>query len=333
MTAHCVVTTINQPSQAVQELERRFGENLIVVGDLKTPNIKCGASTFVSYETQINESPLSLTKFLPVNHYARKNLGYLLAMHRGASSIYESDDDNIPNDKWKLREETCKADLVCTHDWLNVYRRFCGTDVWPRGFPLSRVRDFPLLDERRLVKGTQVKSPVQQGLADGDPDVDAIYRLVMPKRGTRFTKTESIALNHSWCPFNSQTTWWFPEAYPLMYLPIHATFRMTDIWRSFIAQRCLWENDAQVTFHSPSEVYQERNAHNLLKDFADELPGYLHNEEICKMLEKLPLVPGETLKNLRTCYAGMISHGFLLKEEMLGVDAWIADITALKGLT
>jgi len=27
----------------------------------------------------------------------------------------------------------------------------------------------------------------------------------------------------------------------LMYLPIKASFRMTDIYRSFVAQRCLWE--------------------------------------------------------------------------------------------
>ena len=55
----------------------------------------------------------------------------------------------------------------------------------------------------------------------------------------------------TWCPFNSQTTWWWPEAYPLLYLPSHCSFRMTDIWRSFVAQRCLWELGHGLVFHAP----------------------------------------------------------------------------------
>jgi len=32
-------------------------------------------------------------------------------------------------------------------------------------------------------------------------------------------------------------------------------------------------------------VTQERNAHDLLRDFADEIPGYLHNRAICEALD------------------------------------------------
>ena len=48
---------------------------------------------------------------------------------------------------------------------------------------------------------------------------------------------------------------------------------MTDIWRSFVAQRILQENDWAVLFHAPT-VSQERNEHDLMRDFADEVPGY-----------------------------------------------------------
>jgi hypothetical protein len=85
-----------------------------------------------------------------------------------------------------------------------------------------------------------------------------------------------MSKRNSWCPFNSQSTWFFKKAFPLMYLPCSCKHsECTDIWRSFIGQRCLWEIGEGVTFHSPSEVYQDRNEHDLLKDFEDEIPGYL----------------------------------------------------------
>ena len=73
-----------------------------------------------------------------------------------------------------------------------------------------------------------------------------------------------------------------------MYLPSTCTFRMTDIWRSFIAQRILWENDSNLLFHSAS-AEQDRNEHNLLKDFKDEVPGYENNQLIIDILTNLKL--------------------------------------------
>ena len=66
---------------------------------------------------------------------------------------------------------------------------------------------------------------------------------------------------------------------------------MTDIWRSFVAQRCLWALGGAVTFHGP-EVVQRRNVHNLMKDFEDEVPGYLANDRIVQLLEEQPLDSG-----------------------------------------
>src|SRR5581483_5657775 len=91
--------------------------------------------------------------------------------------------------------------------------------------------------------------------------------------------------------FNSQTTWWWPEAFPLLYLPSFCSFRMTDIWRSFVAQRCLWELGHGLVFHA-SEVIQERNQHNLLRDFGDEVSGYLQNSRLTAALQELRLQPG-----------------------------------------
>ena len=35
-------------------------------------------------------------KFIPENHYSRKNIGYLHAISNGAKIIFETDDDNLP---------------------------------------------------------------------------------------------------------------------------------------------------------------------------------------------------------------------------------------------
>jgi tetratricopeptide (TPR) repeat protein len=135
----------------------------------------------------------------------------------------------------------------------------------------------------------------------------------------------------SWCPFNSQNTTWWADAYPLLYLPAYCSFRMTDIWRSFIAQRIAWENGWSVLFHQPT-VYQERNEHNLMRDFQEEISGYIHNKAIGQTLENLKLTPGlhKLSENLLVCYEALVSMGFIDKQELNLVQAWLDDLKKLQ---
>lgn len=145
--------------------------------------------------------------------------------------------------------------------------------------------------------------PIQQGLADENPDVDAIYRLTFPLP-QNFRSDRRVALGSgAWCPFNSQNTTWYPEAFPLLYLPAYCSFRMTDIWRSFVAQRIAWANGWSVLYHEPT-VWQDRNDHDLMRDFADEIPGYMNNAQIAAGLDALPIKPGvgEIPANVQLCY-------------------------------
>ena len=172
-----------------------------------------------------------------------------------------------------------------------------------------------------------MRAPIQQGLANGAPDVDAVWRLVLDRPIDFEAGRPSVWLPpRTYCPFNSQTTWWWPVAYPLMYLPSYCSFRMTDIWRSFVAQRCLWEIDCGLVFHA-AEAVQLRNPHNLLRDFKDEVPGYLENDRICQVLNARPLAAGEPHvgANLRACYAALVGAGLIPADELPLVDAWLAD--------
>ena len=298
---------------------------LLVVGDRKTPDSAWPES--VQYFPLLVQhlQGLRIVGKLPENHYARKNVGYLIAIAQGAEAIFDTDDDNSPLPHWSRRSETVSARL-CEHPgWINAYRHFSDERIWPRGFPLEELdwtRSVPLSD-----RTTAVAAPIHQGVVDGSPDVDAIWRLTIGGE-IAFDRNSDVFLGEgAWCPFNSQATWWFPDAYPLMYLPSHVSFRMTDIWRSFIAQRCLWAMGAGVVFFGP-DMYQDRNPHDLLGDFELEVPGYLNNRKICEVLEsvRLEIAPGSLLDNLHRCYESLIVAGLIPSDEMPLVELWIQDV-------
>jgi hypothetical protein len=303
---------------------------LVVIGDRKSPvRFDLDGARFWSIAEQ-QRLEFDLARRLPENHYARKNIGYLLALQSGASAIFDTDDDNAPLASWHARSERVDACDVTARGWVNAYSYFTAAHIWPRGLPLDHVgADRP----PGRARGTRIsaRAPVQQGLANGSPDVDAIWRLVLG-REFAFDAGESIHLGPgAWCPFNSQSTWWFPIAYPLLYLPSLVSFRMTDIWRSFVAQRCLWELELGVVFHGP-EMVQDRNAHKLLRDFEQEVPGYLGNGRLCEVLENTKLSGGESQvgMNLHRCYSALIDAGFVPAAELALIEAWLGDLDRMR---
>jgi len=329
---YLIVTSIaEQNNPILNQLAKESLQNnvfFIVVGDTKSPQtFYIDGCDFYSTDRQ-QTLPFELVKDLPFRHYARKNLGYLIAMSSGAETIIETDDDNRPLPGfWDDRSRQVQAHLLSEKGWVNIYRYFTDLTIWPRGFSLEHLQEkLPELEKVSLVD-----CPIQQGLADENPDVDAIYRLVLPLP-VFFDKSQSLALgNESICPFNSQNTTWFSEAYPLMYLPSHCSFRMTDIWRSFVAQRIAWSCGWSVLFHE-STVRQERNDHNLMKDFRDEMCGYDQNLQICESLKALNLKPGvdNLPENMVLCYQQLIDLGVVGKAEMDLLQCWLKDVQRIK---
>ena len=327
-----VITSISAPNRVLTlyaEESHRHGVDFIVIGDVASPLVfQLPGCDYWSLEAQ-KKASFRLAGILPERHYARKNIGYLIAMDRGVTVIIETDDDNVPLETfWGERNVLQKAALLEDKGWVNVYRHFTDAPVWPRGFPLEHVQAQALpvttVDER------DIYCPIQQGLANGNPDVDAVYRLVKPLP-LQFGNRAPVAFGRGcWSPFNSQNTTWFRDAFPLLYLPSHCSFRMCDIWRSFIALRICWANDWGVLFHGPT-VYQERNEHDLLRDFSDEIPGYLNNARICRELGELDIKKGSQSigENLRRCYRAFITLGLVHEKEMPLLDAWIADMDSI----
>ena len=333
------VTTIQYPTYDMKVLNDKlqiFGGTLVVAGDVKGPEeYTLSGCKFLHISDQQNAVNGHFESLLPKSHYARKNVAYLYAIENGATCIYETDDDNCPNDTWKPREifvKKSRAPVFKYSAWVNVYDYFTSKSkhIWPRGFPLDEVNRAPQYSICRILN--DVYSPIQQSLVDGSPDVDAIYRLTKDcfEEELIFEKdTSSLTLGEDqWSPFNTQSTWWFKEAFPLLYIPSYCSFRMCDIWKSFIAQKCLWAMGHRVTFHTP-EVFQKRNEHNLMDDFKDEICGYLRNKEMIEILNKMHLT-GCPKVDIIVCYDVLTKAGFFDEKETKLVRAWVAALESIE---
>ncbi|MCG9891867.1 MAG: STELLO glycosyltransferase family protein [Thermosynechococcaceae cyanobacterium MS004] len=323
-----VITTINEPTLAVEGFAKIDNYQLVVVADKKTPaNWNYEDVLFLSVEEQEKHSS-SLSKRLPYNHYARKNLGYLYAINHGAETIVDTDDDNIPKKNWSM--PLYQASYLKSSEalgFVNVYKSFTKIHIWPRGFPLDLVKsDSHLLKESELTK-TLVNVGIWQGLADGDPDVDAIYRLV-DNTPCFFADRDPVVLaKGTICPFNSQNTAFQKALFPLLYLPCFVTFRYTDILRGLVAQPIMWLLDYHLGF-TKATVTQERNPHDYLKDFESEIPCYLYPYKVIDVVSSSIRSTYSVADNLYQAYAALCGAGIVTNEEVELVTLWLQGITA-----
>ena len=79
---------------------------------------------------------------------------------------------------------------------------------------------------------------------------------------------------------------------------------------------------------------KERNPHNLMRDFEDEIPGYLQNRAICEALAQLELKSGAAhiADNLRSCYIALVKRGWLADNELELLEAWLEDLQSVDRL-
>jgi hypothetical protein len=78
-------------------------------------------------------------------------------------------------------------------------------------------------------------------------------------------------------------------------------------------------------------VVQERNEHDLMIDFRDEIPGYLHNERIRRTLEDLDLKSGIAAipDNLVRCYNALIDMELVGADERPLLEAFLDDMVRI----
>lgn len=326
MKKFIIITTIHPKSKAIQQYEKKYPDwQLVIVGDKKTPTLTTSShSTYLSIERQ-RQLGYHLLKHCPYNHYTRKNIGYIYAIKQGADIIYDTDDDNLPYADWKQPDFFNHRQINSQALYFNVYQYFTKKPIWPRGFPLDELQSKPSFSIQQLAKPSVIG--IWQGLVNLDPDVDALYRLIVHDV-TVFQKKPAVHLPRGmYCPFNSQNTFWTKALFPLLYLPGMVPMRFCDILRGYIAQELMWQYHYQLGFMQ-AIVYQKRNQHNLLDDFNDEISMYQQTKPIIKLLQSIRYSKNIRLlgQNIQATYTQLYQQGFIPKQEVLAVKAWLRDI-------
>lgn len=322
-----IITSIAPPTEAVRRFSEYKDWQLIVVGDRKSPEEWSYKRTvFLSIDDQ-ERLGYNVTRQLPYDHYCRKMVGYIHAARMGAEIIVDTDDDNHPKDTWSFpsfigEHFVTRSDL----GFVNIYRSFTGMNIWPRGFPLKRINDESTRIDANDLTRTQVDVGIWQGLADGDPDVDAIYRLV-DNTACIFNERDPLVLSRgTFCPFNSQNTAFRKEFFPLLYLPTTVSFRFTDILRGLVAQPLLHLFGSHLGFLNAT-VVQERNVHDYLMDFESEIPCYLFAEKVIEIVSGCIDEAQDLNDNLCTAYGALCDEGIVQKVELDVLKAFLEDLS------
>lgn len=261
----------------------------------------------------------------PYNSYSRKNIGYIEASKK-TKYIFETDDDNLITDISSINPSIfTKTNVILYPSKHNLFREIYSNDksqLWPRGFPLSWL-------ERESTKSKLSKEcnpGVIQFLVNGNPDVDAIYRLVMGESINLEAKKYSSPLAVDGLhPFNSQATMWRSKDAHLMYLPSTCSFRMTDIYRGYIAGAIFFSRK-EFTFFDKQIVNQQRNEHSIVADFKSEHAGYLQVEYIVNYLEND--FPNETSEydTILKIYNHFIEKNIFDKSELNLVSTYLESL-------
>ena len=307
--------------------KNNFGD-IAVACDLKTK----GPSDNNNFYILTDRKPkFSYEKVCPYNSYSRKNISFLELFSKGANFIFETDDDNqIYNSKIN--------DLTKYLDYKFEYKRYDGVqnifsyvysdfsdNIWARGFPIRA------LDSNINLNIVNNEFPseigVVQYLVDGNPDVDAIIRLVKSNNIQISAQSDRLPLHlfNQFHPINSQATLWSRNEFVLMYLPSTCTFRMTDIWRGYIAQKILYSNKKTVVFDIPI-VNQIRNEHIVSSDFFSEYNGYNESLDVINTLIDLNLDGMNYFDSMYECYYSLYKKNIFDKAELVNLDAWLNSI-------
>ena len=275
-----VTTTINPITEALEKFIEMKEWRIFVVGDLKTPHKEYDNIPGVTYlhpDFQASRWP-KLSEMIGFNCIQRRNFGFLYAYECGAEVVASVDDDNIPYDDWDsnlLVNQTVEVDSYWPQnqvfDPLSVTNH---KNLWHRGYPWELVKT---KNDVKYLGKKLVRVDVQAGLWDGDPDIDAVERLIFSPI-VKFDNIDPYFAYGKLSVFNSQNTFISRRVLP-NYMMIPFVGRMDDIWGAYILQKLM---DVNVVY-SKATVYQERNVQCLYKNMRNELIGYENNLDMVNL--------------------------------------------------
>jgi hypothetical protein len=283
-----VTTTINPPTKALLKYASIPGWHVIVAGDLKTKHEQFSDLENITYlSPQDQESQhQELSDLIGWNCMERKNMAILEAYSRGAEYIALIDDDNIPYDDWG--NDLCVGKKTLVNYYMKTGENDIAFDpigaceeykhLWHRGFPLE------LLPHRSYKNKCleNIIPDLQAIMWDGDPDVDAICRMIH-KPQCKFDPRYFPMASDRFSPCNGQNIILSRKVISDYFL-FPQTERMQDIWASYYIQ-----SRGFKVVYTKSGVFSDRSLgtigrYSVINDMKKEYLGMEYNK---RMLEDL----------------------------------------------
>ncbi|KAF4649022.1 hypothetical protein FOZ61_001825 [Perkinsus olseni] len=284
---------------------------MVVAGDKKGPrelwpelkkHVAASRAVFLNDEDQVAIGG-AFAEELPWKHFGRKNIAYLYALVHGAEKILDLDDDNI----------------IYTDSVEDITNGVFNGDCCPDKVPTTVSATSAVPSVFNPYNTWARKVAVVQTLADHDPDFDAIYRLTRPLPVDFHQLTTSAFLLNppAFTPLNAQACLFRDyDALWGLYLPVTVHGRVSDIWRSFVLQRLLWDLGASVAVAGGTWVRQLRNSHDYLADFIAEDDVYKKSEAMMKFLAEWVPTSGTLPARLEEVYVELYRRGFVEEDEV-----------------
>ena len=277
---YIATSTINKTTETLKRFDKYKNCKLIIALDKKSKKLTgLKNSIILSTDYQSKKWP-KLSRLVEWNCIQRRNFAILEALERGATQIALIDDDNIPYPNWfkinLLNNKISAQKYTLNKNIFDPIGLTNHKNLWHRGFPLEYVKN-------RIYKKSKIKKniqfDIQAGFWNGDPDIDAVCRMIN-RPECKFEKEIFPFYTDQVTPFNSQNTIIKSEVFKDYFLFPHIG-RMDDIWASFYVT----SKNYKAIYVEPT-VYQQRNVHDLLKDFKQEIIGYTNSSKLVDEIKK-----------------------------------------------
>jgi hypothetical protein len=336
--AAIVCTTIFEPKfvdgylENIERHGRAATTDLLVIIDRKTPPSvmeKCAEAKRRGFRVEcpaLDEQETFLAKFpsmkgrIPYDTDNRRNVGFLMALDRGAELLISIDDDNFclgdsdfAGEHAIAGEMASFAPTESSDGWFNIGGRLTTdtpVEIFPRGFPYTARRRARVL---RAEAQQRARVAMNVGLWISDPDVDAISRISIAPHVASADASAVFLGPRTWSPINTQNTavardliaayYYVRMGFSLGGLSID---RYGDILSGYFCQACVKARGEAIRIGSPVADHI-RTPHNLFKDLYHELAGIVIVDDLLPWLMELPL-SGSSYGELYLALAGALEE-------------------------
>ena len=275
-----------------------------------------------------------ISKYLYLNSYARKNIGYLYAIQHGAKEIFEIDEDIVISDlnSFNFNISIYNVYFATRNDsrMINPYIHFGERNIWPRGFRLNDIGHQHHNKFHAVIGRNLLLTPlIYQGLINGVPDTDSIFQKIMPSFEFKFSFAEPfIYFPGNFVPINSKNTKYLYEIFPFLALFSTISEDLSDIFRGYILQYFAWRHNGFVVFHS-SNNYRLKNNLSKSSNFNEEKNLFYNLDKFLFILNANIISNSKINEVDKLCniIENLINFGFLGEKDLKIYKAYIEDLS------